>query len=57
VITVEKGWHGIREVNRVEYDPEKVTQKQIEQWLRKSGTYIRTVSASATNSKPEPVRE
>jgi hypothetical protein len=57
VITVEKGWHGIREVNRVEYDPEKVTQKQIEQWLRKSGTYIRTVSASAKNSKPEPVRE
>ena len=57
MIAIEKGWHGIREVNRVEYDPEKVTQKQIEQWLKKSGTYIRTVSDSEAGGKPKPVRE
>jgi hypothetical protein len=44
-------------VNRVLYDPEKVSLEQIEQWLKKSGTYIRTVSDSAASTKPEPVWE
>jgi len=48
VLSVEKGWRGTSEVNRVVYDPDKVTVEQMEGWLRKAGTYIRTVQ--------EPVR-
>ena len=42
VITVEKGWQNMHEINRVEYDPEKVTLEHIEDILKKSGTYIST---------------
>jgi hypothetical protein len=45
---VESGWHGFSEVNRVAYDPGKVTLEELEKALRDAGTYIRTVS--------EPVR-
>jgi hypothetical protein len=30
VLSVEKGWRGASEVNRVVYDPEKVTVEQME---------------------------
>ncbi|WP_291316885.1 hypothetical protein [Desulfuromonas sp.] len=40
---MQKGWRGASEVNRVVYDPRQVTVEQMEDWLRQSGTYIRTV--------------
>ena len=43
VLSVEKGWRGASEVNRVVYNPEEVTVAQMEGWLRKAGTYLRTV--------------
>ncbi|MDH3329783.1 MAG: hypothetical protein OEM01_11155 [Desulfobulbaceae bacterium] len=44
-------------MNRVVFDSEKVTLKQIEQWLKESGTYIRTVFDSAVDSEQKGVRE
>ncbi len=35
--------HGRREVDRVVYDPDKVTLEQLEQWLRDADTFIRTL--------------
>ncbi len=43
VISVKKGWKGLSEVNRVAYDPEKVSVEQLTGWLKESGTYVRTV--------------
>jgi hypothetical protein len=43
VVSVEKGWRGTSEVNRVVYNPEEVTVAQMESWLRKVGAYVRTV--------------
>ena len=42
-ISVEKGWHGSNEINRVFFDPEKIDVQQIEKLLKKSGTYLRTL--------------
>jgi hypothetical protein len=42
-VRVEKGWHGPNEVNRVVYDPARVSPRQMEEWLREAGTYIRTL--------------
>ena len=42
-MSVEKGWRGFSEINRVIYDPALVTVVQMEQWLKGSGTYIRTI--------------
>jgi len=39
---VERGWLDSSEINRVIYDPEKISLQKIEKFLKKSGTYIRT---------------
>jgi hypothetical protein len=43
VIKVKKGWRGSSEVDRVTYDEEQVNVHQLEDWLKKANTYIRTV--------------
>jgi hypothetical protein len=43
VLDVEKGWYGASESNTVKYDADQVTMQQLESWLKKSGTYIRTI--------------
>ena len=40
---MEKGWYRFNEVNRVVFDPERVSVGEMEEWLREAGTYIRTV--------------
>jgi len=50
VISVEPGWHRANEVDRVVYDPEKISRQQLETWLEESGTYIRTLE---TSTQPE----
>jgi hypothetical protein len=47
VISVEKGWHGGREVDRVVYDPAKVTVPAMEERLKGAGTYIGTEGAAS----------
>ena len=41
---VTKGWLGSKEINRVIYDPNRVTVEQMVQWLIESGTYIETLA-------------
>ena len=43
VISVEPGWRDFREVDRVVYDPDKISVEQMEDILRKADTYVGTV--------------
>jgi len=43
VLTVERGWSGLHEVDRVVYDPQQIGVEQLEQWLREAGTYVGTL--------------
>ena len=43
VISVERGWSGAREVDRVVYDPQQVSLSRLESRLREAGTYVRTL--------------
>ncbi len=43
---VEKGWLNKSEINRVVFDSKVTDIKKLEQELKKSGTYIRTLSLS-----------
>jgi hypothetical protein len=51
VLDVKKGWLGTSEINAVTYDSDKVTLEQLELWLKKSGTYIRTVPRKKVRSE------
>ena len=42
VISVQKAWSGGREVDRVVFDPQKVSVPTMEEWLRDAGTYVGT---------------
>jgi len=48
ILAVETGWYGRYEVNRVDYNPAKVSIGQMETWLKEAGTYIKTI----TETKP-----
>lgn len=50
VVSVEKGWQNMREVNRVVYDPEKTDLRELENNLKKSGTYIDTIAPKAAGN-------
>jgi hypothetical protein len=43
---VERGWLGSSEINTVIYDPGKIGIGEMEKFLRKSGTYIKTIQDS-----------
>jgi len=43
VLSVERGWLGSSEINRVHYDPEEISLPKMEKILKKTGTHIRTV--------------
>jgi hypothetical protein len=43
VISVKRGWLGIREVDWVEFDPQQVSREQLENWLRQADTYVETI--------------
>ena len=43
IAEVSSGWLGPEEVNRVRFDPEQVSVAEMERWLRRAGTYLRTV--------------
>ena len=46
VLSVEPGWSGAREVDRVIYNPQQVSIVQLENWLKKSDTYIGTLEST-----------
>ena len=37
---MQKGWHAGKEVNRVVFDPQRVSVPSMEAWLKSAGTYI-----------------
>ena len=43
VISVEPGWSGPREVDRVVFNPGQVSVFQLETWLKEAGTYLGTL--------------
>ena len=43
VVNVEKGWLNMSEINRVVFNPAKTNVNRIEETLKESGTYIRTI--------------
>ena len=40
ILSVQKGWHDGKEVNRVVFDPQKVSVPSMEAWLKSAGTFI-----------------
>jgi len=46
VINVENGWHNLKEINRVSYDPDAVTIDEMEAVLKQAKTYQGTVEVS-----------
>ncbi len=54
VLSVDKGWQGSHEVDRVNYDPRQVSVEQLEGWLKEAGTYVNTVERT---SKPDAARK
>jgi hypothetical protein len=42
VIKIEKGFHNFQETDTVYYDPSLISVAEMEQILKKSGTYIGT---------------
>jgi hypothetical protein len=46
VISVQKAWSGGREVDRVVFDPRKVSVPTMEEWLKDAGTYVDTDQGS-----------
>jgi len=45
IVSVKNGWLEGKEVNQVSYDPKRITVKQIEKLLKRSGTYRSTVDS------------
>ena len=54
VISIERGWSGSREVDRVVYNPKEVSLMQLEDWLRDADTYVSTLEQSTSTG---PARE
>jgi hypothetical protein len=46
VVSVERGWRGFREVDRVTFDPQQVSLGQLEGWLKAADTYVSTLDAT-----------
>ena len=40
ILSVQKGWHDGKEVNKVVFDPQKVSVPSMEAWLKSAGTFI-----------------
>ena len=54
VVSVERGWSGSREVDRVVYNPEEVSITELEDWLKGANTYVDTLDHSMST---EPAKE
>jgi len=54
VLSVERGWSGSREVDRVVYNPKEVSIIQLEAWLKAADTYVSTLEQTIS---AEPAKE
>ena len=54
VLSVNPGWSGAREVDRVIFNPQQVSVNQLENWLKEAGTYASTLEVSMSS---EPAKE
>jgi len=54
VLSVERGWSGSREVDRVVYNPKEVSIIQLEAWLKAANTYVSTLEQTIS---AEPAKE
>lgn len=54
VVSVDPGWSGAREVDRVVFDPKQVSMTQLENWLKEADTYVSTLQSSMST---EPAKE
>jgi hypothetical protein len=50
VLSVEPGWSGAREVDRVIFNPQEVSINQLEDWLKEADTYVSTLETSTSAS-------
>ena len=57
VISVTPGWSGPREVDRVVFDPEKITVEQMEESLRRAGTYRETIEVIHPRRETEEMKD
>ena len=48
VVSVEPGWSGAREVDRVIFDPKQTSIAQLENWLKEADTYVSTLEFVAS---------
>jgi len=48
---VENGFRGFREINTVDYDPSRITLKEMEAALKASGTFRGTASGPNTTEE------
>ena len=53
VVSVEPGWSGAREVDRVVFDPQQVSITQLEAWLKEADPYVRTLESSMSAGSSE----
>ncbi len=57
VISVERGWSGAREVDRVVFNPGTVSLEQLEAWLKEADTYVSTLEAELTTTPEKAMRQ
>ena len=57
VISVERGWSGSREVDRVVYNPKDVSIVQLEDWLRAAGTYVSTLEQTMSTESAKEISQ
>lgn len=53
VLSVERGWSGAREVDRVIFDPRHVSVAQLENWLKEADTYVSTLEISMSSESAQ----
>ena len=51
IMEVNNGWQGVQEVNRVTYDPHRISRAAIETRLKQSGAYIETLEKAGAGEK------
>jgi len=55
VLSVERGWSGSREVDRVVYNPKEVSITQLEDWLKAADTYVTTLEQTVSTESAKEI--
>lgn len=54
---VERGLQGFQEVNRVVFDPGRVSVVQMAGWLQEAGTFIGILKWPGSSARPKDIGE